>query len=81
MFVDEMPDRIAALTDQMAGGDMEGLRQTAHQLKGAAGSYGFEPITPCAAQLEQAIRDRESLERIREATEELVDLCSRIRYE
>ena len=79
MFVHEMPERMAALTEYLEAGDMEGLRRVAHQLKGAAGSYGFEPISPCAGRLERAIRDGEPENRIRETVSELVDLCSRIR--
>ncbi|MDP6554248.1 MAG: Hpt domain-containing protein [Pirellulaceae bacterium] len=42
MYVDEMPDRIAALERAFDSGDMEGLQRAAHQMKGAAGSYGFD---------------------------------------
>jgi HPt (histidine-containing phosphotransfer) domain-containing protein len=79
MFVDEMPERIAALVGYLESGEMEELRRAAHQLKGAAGSYGFEPISPCAGRLECAIRDGETVERIRETVAELAELCSRIR--
>ena len=48
LFVEEMPERVATLLDQLQAQDWEGLRRTAHQLKGAAGSYGFDMISPCA---------------------------------
>jgi histidine phosphotransfer protein HptB len=79
MFVEEMPGRVATLLDQLNAGDWEDLRRTAHQLKGAAGSYGFDLISPSAGKVEAAIRDQESEERIREVLEELVDLCKRAR--
>jgi HPt (histidine-containing phosphotransfer) domain-containing protein len=79
MFVDEMPNRTAALREQFNGGDLEGLRRLAHQLKGAAGSYGFDSITPAAARLEAAIRDEESVAHVRAALDELLDLCNRVR--
>jgi len=79
MFVEVMPERVSNLTGYLETGDREGLRLAAHQLKGAAGSYGFEPISPCAGRLERAIRDGEPEERIREKVAELVDLCGRIR--
>jgi histidine phosphotransfer protein HptB len=79
MFVEEMPNRIATLLEQLNSGDLETLRRTAHQLKGAAGSYGFDLISPAAARLECAVRDDETPRHIRDAVEELVELCSRVR--
>jgi HPt (histidine-containing phosphotransfer) domain-containing protein len=77
MFVEEMPDRTSHLLDRMNAGDWEGLRRVAHQLKGAAGSYGFEPITRSAAGVEDAIRASRPEQEIRPMVEELVDLCHR----
>jgi histidine phosphotransfer protein HptB len=77
MFVEEMPDRIATLLEQLNAGDWECLRRTAHQLKGAAGSYGFDKISPSAGRVEAAIRDNEPEQSIRLAVDELVDLCRR----
>jgi histidine phosphotransfer protein HptB len=79
LFVDEMPGRVSLLLEQLDARNWEGLRWTAHQLKGAAGSYGFEGISPCAGKLEAAIRDGEPEQRIRATVEELVNMCSRIR--
>jgi HPt (histidine-containing phosphotransfer) domain-containing protein len=79
MFVEEMRDRVAALLDQLEAGQWEGLARTAHQLKGAAGSYGFAPISRCAAQLEAAIREGEPEARIRDAVDALIAICKRAR--
>ena len=79
MFVEEMPGRIATFLEQLKAGDWEALRHTAHQLKGAAGSYGFDIITPSAGKVEAAIRNSEPEARIREAVDELIDLCNRTR--
>jgi HPt (histidine-containing phosphotransfer) domain-containing protein len=79
LFVDEMPERVAALLEQLQNQDWEGLRRTAHQLKGAAGSYGFDAISPCAGKVEAAIHDGEPEQRIRVTVEELVDVCNRAR--
>ena len=80
MFVDEMPDRINALLDQLHAADWDGLRQTAHRLKGAAGSYGFDAISPCAGRLESALENGQPEQKIRAAVEELVELCKRMRH-
>jgi HPt (histidine-containing phosphotransfer) domain-containing protein len=79
MFIEEMPQRVASLRDYFERRDWDGLRQSAHQLKGAAGSYGFAVISPSAGKVENAIRDGEPDEQIRKAIEELVDLCGRVR--
>ena len=77
MFVDEMPDRTAALLQRIDAGDWEGLRRLAHQLKGAAGSYGFEPITHLAARVEDALRESRPKPEIRRLADELIELCDR----
>ena len=79
MFVEEMPGRVAILLDRFNKKDWDGLRQTAHQLKGAAGSYGFAVISPSAGKLEGVIRDGEPEHHVYEAITELVNLCSRVR--
>ena len=79
MFVDEMPDRIQCLTDYLADEDWEGVRCIAHQLKGAAGSYGFTHVTPYAARLEHAIKSNCPEADIRQAFDELVDICGALR--
>ncbi len=77
LFVEEMPDRVASIMDLLNHSDWEGLRRAAHQIKGAAGSYGFATISPCAGKLEYAIRDCEPEENIRQAVEELASMCNR----
>ena len=79
MFVEEMPGRVANLLSQLDAADWDGLRRTAHQLKGAAGSYSFDAISPSAGKVEAAVRDAEPEQRIREMVKELVDLCNRTR--
>jgi len=80
MFIAEMPGRVDNLLRHMEEKNWEALRRTAHQIKGAAGSYGFEALTPAAARVEHAVRDHEPEERIQAAVMELVDLCRRIRH-
>ena len=79
MFVQEMPGRATTLTEELHAKDWEGLRRTVHQLKGAAGGYGFAPVSQAAAKVEIALRDGGPEEQIRAALEELLDLCSRVR--
>jgi HPt (histidine-containing phosphotransfer) domain-containing protein len=77
LFVNEMPDRVATVLEQLDNSDWEGLRRSTHQLKGAAGSYGFDAISPSAAEVETAVSNGEPEQRIRETVVELVGLCNR----
>ena len=79
MFVDEIPSRVAALLESYESGNREQLGTLAHQLKGAAGSYGFDALTPAAARLETAVRHDESEEAVRQAIDTLVALTQRLR--
>lgn len=79
MFVEEMPERINALLSQLDATDWDALTRTAHQLKGAAGSYGFDALSPSAGKVETAVRNGEPEQSIRESVHELVELCNRVR--
>jgi HPt (histidine-containing phosphotransfer) domain-containing protein len=79
LYVDEMPDRIATLQQLLESGDWEGLRRYSHQMKGAAGSYGFETISPIAGAVEDSVREGAPEDQIRQAAEELVQMCGRVR--
>ncbi len=75
LFVEEMPERAQTIRSHHASGDLELLRRAAHQLKGAAGSYGFAPISAAAAELDQAIRSGAPGDRISACVERLIQLC------
>jgi len=79
MFVDEMPDRVENILNCFESEDWEGLRCVSHQLKGAAGSYGFAPITPCAGVLEAAVKQTKPEKEIHKAVDELVAMCRSVR--
>jgi histidine phosphotransfer protein HptB len=78
MFVDEMPRRIADLREFRAAGDWDGVARCAHQLKGAAGSYGFHQLTPYAAALEAAVRDESAPTGATVPLQALIEACSRV---
>ncbi len=79
VYVRELPDQIAALEAQARSRNWDQLAQTAHQLKGSAGSYGFNEITSCATRLELASRNAQQEERIFQSLDELLSLCRRVR--
>ncbi len=57
LFVSELPQRIEGIQSALAASDWERLRTLAHQLKGAAGGYGFPQLGSAAALVEQGIRE------------------------
>lgn len=79
LFVEEMPERIAAMEACAYGRNWGQLGRIAHQLKGAAGGYGFDAITPEAARLERAVQEHRPEDQVLAALEELVRLCRHLR--
>jgi HPt (histidine-containing phosphotransfer) domain-containing protein len=78
-FVGEIAKRLAALEECAARRDWGNVGRLAHQIKGAAGSYGFHDLTPFALQLEQAAKGGEPEEEILDAFSGLREICSRLR--
>lgn len=79
IFVDALPDRAQQLLDCVHASAHDELRRAAHQLVGAAGSYGFHEITVESATLEAAIREGRSEQEIAAAVNAVADLCLRAR--
>ena len=79
LFVDEMPGRIRDLQAHFGCANWDELARLAHQLKGAAGSYGFDQVTPFAARLEKTLRNGEPAAAVRAALDELLEACGRVR--
>jgi len=77
MFVGEMPDRITSIEQAVRESDLSTLTKLAHQLKGAAGGYGFNSITEAAAGVEQMAKAEKELQEIEGSISELLTLCRR----
>jgi signal transduction histidine kinase/DNA-binding response OmpR family regulator len=77
-FVSRLPERVAKLTAQLAAADMDGLRHTVHNLKGAGHGYGFTAITELAARVEEAIKSETPREAIAAEVTALTDLIRRV---
>ncbi len=79
-FVEEMADRVQAISGAADTNDLGQLRTVAHQLKGAGAGYGFAPITETAGALERLIDESgpaAEVESMREQVDALIDLCRR----
>jgi HPt (histidine-containing phosphotransfer) domain-containing protein len=79
IFVGEIPHRMQTLSDALLAGEFELLRRTAHQLKGAGGSYGFALLSEVSARLENALRNGTPAEEIQRRFDEVIDVCRRLR--
>lgn len=53
-FVRALPERTAELRSAMGSADLARIIKLAHQLKGAAGMYGYPPLADAVEQLEDA---------------------------
>ena len=53
-FMSNRKKEITAMTDAVAQGDFETVKNVAHGMKGVSGSYGFPEMSSVAARLEQA---------------------------
>ena len=78
-FVRDLPDRSSAIIRASQASDIETLKRLAHQLKGAAGGYGFPRITEAASAVEQAIAEGAEAQSLQRHIEELASLCRRAR--
>lgn len=92
LFVAELPTRVKAMQDALDRRQVDSLKRSAHQLKGAGGGYGFASIGAAAGRLESllvslsttnptpdamAAWSPSDLEGVRRELEELIDLCRR----
>jgi signal transduction histidine kinase/HPt (histidine-containing phosphotransfer) domain-containing protein/ActR/RegA family two-component response regulator len=80
-FCHELPGLVTDLRSARARGDLGLLKSLAHQLKGAGGGYGFQPITDAAGRIESlcAANDGAPTPRLDEALDALDALCQRVR--
>ncbi|HOW70896.1 MAG TPA: ATP-binding protein [Phycisphaerae bacterium] len=74
-FLGRLPQRVTEIEDAFAGHDVMALASLAHKLKGVAGSYGFDPITRAAAELEESAHADAALHVLEERVQRLIGLC------
>jgi CheY-like chemotaxis protein/HPt (histidine-containing phosphotransfer) domain-containing protein len=77
-FVSKLPERVARIESLARENDLENLRQAVHQLRGAAGGYGFPQVTELAGRTENSIRDGDPVEMIKKEVDLLVELVRSI---
>jgi PAS domain S-box-containing protein len=76
-FADELPARAQAISEAERRGDLAEVAHLSHQLKGAAGSYGFQSITDAAAAVEWAATEGVGRDTLVRHADALAALCRR----
>lgn len=80
-FTSELPERVQAILAAAGEGRVSDLKRLSHQLKGAAGGYGFPTLGEAAGRVEDGLRatadPTAALKAIAEDVRALVDLCTR----
>lgn len=51
-FLEEIPQLLGALKEEIAAGNVEGSAKLAHQIKGTAANFGFAGVSAAVAALE-----------------------------
>lgn len=79
MFVEELPQRASSIEKALAEADFATLQTLAHQLKGAAGGYGFPRISEVAKSLEQTCEVDRDLEKLTAQAQKIAAFCRKAR--
>jgi signal transduction histidine kinase/DNA-binding response OmpR family regulator len=77
-FVSRLPERVSKMSRLTRAGDLDGLRQAVHQLKGAGHGYGFAAITELASRAEDAIKAEDPVEKIQSEVQSLIELIRKV---
>lgn len=60
LYLDDMPNRLTLLSEQVSAADMTEISETAHTIKGVSANLGILRLQSKAAELEQAAKNAES---------------------
>ncbi len=77
-FVDRLPARVAEINSHRDSSNSAELSRALHQLKGAAGGYGFPDVSVAAAGIEGELRAGKSVADVDAALTHLLSLIERI---
>ncbi len=77
-FVSRLPERVGQMQKHLEDEDFESLKQVAHQLKGAAGGYGFTPLTDAAGRVEARIKTHDAFDAITAEVQSLISLIAQV---
>ncbi len=78
LFVNELPDRVAAFVSALESDNWHEVQVISHQLKGAAPGYGFDLVGEAAGQVEKLLLENASVDQRFDAAREFIALCGRV---
>jgi len=78
-FVRRLPERLEALRVEVRTPGSDKLPLLLHQLKGAAGGFGYHPISSAAGAVEELLREGSDHALVLRALDELCAVCGRVR--
>lgn len=78
-FVERLPLQVHDIRLAIDDDDLERVGRLAHQIKGAAGGYGFMPVSRDAEALEVAARHANQVSEVSDAVHRLATTCDRVR--
>ena len=73
-FISRLPNRVNSMQRLLAEQDLAKLQDAVHQIKGAAGGYGFQSISEMAGRAEQKIKDNLTFAEIRSEIDSLISM-------
>jgi PAS domain S-box-containing protein len=77
-FVDGLPAEVNKMIDLLQRQDLPALKRVVHQLLGACGGYGFEPVSKPASKAEESIKASKAVEFITVEINSLIEVIRRI---
>ena len=77
-FVEAIPERVRDLQAALEASDLDRLAVLTHQLKGSAGTHGFEPLSVAAKRLEQDAKADAGFDNLQRSMDDLAALCGRV---
>jgi diguanylate cyclase (GGDEF)-like protein len=77
-FVARLPERIEEMQRLLGEKDLDNLGRAVHQLKGAAGGYGFPEITSVAGEAMESIRHAAAIEEIAPQVQTMIALIRQV---
>jgi PAS domain S-box-containing protein len=77
-FVDGLPGEVRKMIDFLERKDLLALQQVVHQLLGACGGYGFDPVSKPAQKAEESIKAGEALQSVAAEIKSLIEVIRRI---
>lgn len=75
IFLSQVPEDLAILNEAIKGGDFQRIKNYAHKMKSTASLIGMQELAPVLAEMETLGAAKKEIEKIRELSKPLNELC------